>query len=202
MQFVRYLPLVKALGGAVIFETPQPIHALLRDWECIDELIVSNRQRPVGTLFDLQISLMDLPALFQTTLENLPGKRPYIRAEPIRVKHWANRFPEPGFKVGLVWAGGAVGRQRVASLQLRSCQLQHLAPLAMIPDVRLFGLQKGPGSAELDALSSSFIIRNVGEEFSDLIPFFLIHKQQYRLPCCIADPLFYLLYTWKIVCHH
>jgi len=113
------------------------------------------------------MSLMDLPALFQTTLDNFPGKKPYIRAEPVRIKYWAKRFPEPGFKVGLVWAGGAVDRQRVASLQLRSCQLQDLAPIAMIPDVALFGLQKGPGSAQIETLSPSFLMRNVGEEFAD-----------------------------------
>ena len=167
LQFIRYLPLVKALGGTVIFETPQPIRDLIQDWGCIDELIVSNQQRPAHTAFDLQTSLLDLPGLFQTTLDNLPGKRPYIRAEPTRVKHWADRFPEAGFKVGLVWAGGAVGRQRVASLGLRSCQLQDLAPISMIPDVKLFGLQKGPGSAQINALSSNFLTRNVGEEFAD-----------------------------------
>jgi len=167
LQFIRYLPMVKARGGTLIFEAPQPICPLIQDWDCIDEIIVSIQQRPVDTPFDLQISLMDLPALFQSTLDNLPGKRPYIRAEPARVKHWGTQFVEPGFKVGLIWAGGAVGRQRVASLKLRACQLQHLAQLATVANVKLFGLQKGPGAAQASTLSPSFLIRNVGEEFSD-----------------------------------
>jgi tetratricopeptide (TPR) repeat protein len=167
LQFLRYLPLVKARGGTVLFETPQPICALIQDWDCINELLVSSQERPVQAPFDLQISLMDLPGLFQSTLDDLPGKSPYIRAEPTRVKHWGTRFAEPGFKVGLVWAGGAVGRQRVASLKLRACQLQHLAPLATIPDVKLFGLQKGPGSAQVATLSPSFLVHNVGESFTD-----------------------------------
>lgn len=167
LQFIRYLPLVKARGGTVIFAAPKAIAPLVKDWPCIDTLLVSGRKSGGEAAFDLCVSLMDLPGLFQTTLENLPGTSPYVRAEPARIKHWAQRFPEPGFKVGLVWAGGAVGRDRVASLKLRSCQLQDLAQLGVIPDVALFGLQKGPGAAQVDAHTQAFLIRNVGEAFAD-----------------------------------
>jgi len=71
IQFIRYIPLVKKLGGRVIFECNQAgLKFLFTTVSEIDELFVEGEKLPE---FDLQIPLMSLPRIFQTTLENIPA---------------------------------------------------------------------------------------------------------------------------------
>ena len=85
---------------------------------------------------------MSLPALFATTVETIPAEIPYLRAEAGLTEAWKKRLGgAPGLKVGLVWRGNpgqAVNR-------VRSCPPESLAPLARVPGVSLFSLQKDAG---------------------------------------------------------
>ncbi len=167
IQFIRFLPQVKQRGGRVLLEVPRSILTLVRDWDCIDQAIATQRDRPVQEPFDRVISLMDLPALFHTTEANAAVNVPYLHAQDDKVQTWASHFRDSGFKIGLVWAGGAVDHHRVAALKLRACRLEHLQPLSLIPDVTLYGLQKGPGTAELHQSGNHFLHANLGEQFQD-----------------------------------
>ena len=48
----------------------------------------------------------------------------------------------PGFKIGIAWQGNPKFRLD----RLRSIPLAQFAPLARVPGVHLFSLQKGPGT--------------------------------------------------------
>ena len=39
LQFARYLPMVKARGGRVVFETRAALIELFRGWACLDEVV-------------------------------------------------------------------------------------------------------------------------------------------------------------------
>ena len=167
LLFVRYLPMVKARGGTVIFETPKPMYGLLKNSKAIDELIEKTPGSKPNVDFDLYVSLMDLPGIFETTVETIPAEVPYLHAEPEKVEHWRKRFTEKGFKVGLVWGGRPTRANEIFTLQYRSCALEYLEPLAEIDTVKLYGLQKGPPAEQVKKLSKKIIISNFGEEFQD-----------------------------------
>ncbi len=167
MQFIRYLPMVKRLGGTVVFETPKSMYKLLQSFEGIDELLTALPKSPPDVEFDVHASLMDLPGIFGTTSETIPADVPYIHADPDRIAHWRQRITGDGFKVGLVWAGRPTGRNEVLSLQHRSCSLEHFTLLADVPGVGLYGLQKGPAAAQVDKLPRRILVENLGEQFVD-----------------------------------
>lgn len=143
-QFVRYLSLVKAMGGRVVFECHSKLSAVLKGLEGYDEIVerVSPHEVPKVT-FDTQIHLMSLPRVFGTRLDTVPQSMPYIKADPDRVQHWYERIAsDHNFKVGLAWS---------SANNIRSCNLADFQPISDIPGISLYSLQKGPGSEQADA---------------------------------------------------
>ncbi len=161
LQFVRYLPMVKELGGKVIFETNKPLFNLFRNMEGIDELVPLSSTGRSSLDYDYDIPLMSLPGLFKTTLENIPFGRSYIDATQEKTDYWKQRVSGTGFNIGLVWAG------KPAAHDNRPCRLKHFLPLFEIPGIRLFGLQKGTASNQILELPQGLSFTNYGEEFED-----------------------------------
>jgi len=163
LQFARYLPMLKARGGTVIFEAWKPLHGILHDFEGIDELLELSFAKKTDADFDFYVSLMDLPGIFGTTLDTIPAEVPYIHADPEKVRHWQDRLSDDCFKIGIVWAGSTAH----GNDQNRSCPIELFAPLAAIDGVRLYGLQKGPAASHLDRLSQVMTIENFSEDMDD-----------------------------------
>ncbi|UCE47415.1 MAG: tetratricopeptide repeat protein, partial [Phycisphaerales bacterium] len=159
IQFMRYLPMVKARGGTVIFEAWKPLHGILHDYEGVDELLELSFTEKTDAKFDLHISLMDLPAVFETTLKTIPAEVPYVHPDPEKVKIWRNRLGDDGFKVGMVWAGSP----RHGNDHNRSCSLDMFAQLANIDGVRSYSLQKGPAAAQ----TKGFQIESLSNDLHD-----------------------------------
>ncbi|MFH1985903.1 MAG: tetratricopeptide repeat protein [Pseudomonadota bacterium] len=161
IQFIRYLPRVKALGGTVILETRAPLMPLLAGIDGVDELVA----RPTGPApavdCDLVVPLMSLAGIFGTDEKSIPAPIPYIAPDPQRVSRWRSVLGDAGLRVGLVWAGSANHEQD----RRRSIPLAALAPLAGIGGVRLFGLQKGAGAEA--ATDSGILEANLGDTFAD-----------------------------------
>lgn len=139
IQFIRYLPKLKEIGATVLFEARKPMLELLRDFPGIDRLIEARADRGVSEDFDFYAALMDLPAIFQTTLETIPDDVPYIFADKDKTEIWKERLGTDHYKVGIVWAG----KPTHGNDANRSCKLNNFAPLAKIDGVKLFSLQKG-----------------------------------------------------------
>ncbi|QWV95598.1 tetratricopeptide repeat protein [Geomonas oryzisoli] len=140
IQFARYLPMVAQQGGVVIAECQSAaLVPLMRGIPGVAEVCVMGEPLPP---FDVEIPLMSLPHLFDTTLETVPCRVPYLSPPPGRLALWhAKLAADPGFKVGLVWAGKAVPDP------FRSCSLAALAPLFGIPGASLYSLQVGEAAA-------------------------------------------------------
>ena len=163
IQFVRYLPMIKARGGTVIFETLKPLINLLSGFPGVDELVeyVPNRKLPLE--YDVYTSLLDMPFIFETTVETIPSQVPYIYADPSKVQYWWDKLSGPGLKVGIVWAGSPEhGNDRY-----RSCSLKNFAPLGKIEGVRLYSLQKGPAAKQMDEYAGTVLLTNISEHFND-----------------------------------
>lgn len=140
LHFARYLPLVKALGGRVVFQVYPGLAGLLEGFAGTDQVVSGEAQLPA---FDLQVPLMDLPALLDGAPEALAGTIPYLacpasyQPSPELARDLA---AGPGLcKVGLVWAGSS----QHADDARRSLDPALLAPLAALPGIQWFSLQVG-----------------------------------------------------------
>nr|WP_320132810.1 tetratricopeptide repeat-containing glycosyltransferase family protein [uncultured Holophaga sp.] len=154
LQFVRYLPQVKALGGRVALLTYPNLKRLLSHCPGLDELVIEGGPLPE---FDLQIPLLELPALFASTLETLPRGVPYLQPPPLSPElDTLLTLGGSRKRIGLVWSGNP-GHQDDAR---RSLDPTLLAPLMALPDAAWYSLQVGgapaPESFGLIPLSSRF----------------------------------------------
>jgi tetratricopeptide (TPR) repeat protein len=157
LQFVRYLPMVAARGGKILLYVQDTLVPLLRQLEGVT---VVPRSAPLPT-FDLQISLMDLPHLFGTTLSSIPAEIPYLRADPDKIEVWRRRLSDvAALKVGIVWAGSAIHKGD----RYRSLPAEAVLPRLVMPGVQLYSLQKEPRAADVP------VIAGLGSQLIDLAP--------------------------------
>ncbi|CCE00589.1 tetratricopeptide repeat protein [Bradyrhizobium sp. STM 3809] len=157
LQFVRYIPRVRAMGGNIVLQVQPAIASLLRG---LDGVAVVARGEPLPP-FDLQLPLMNLPHIFGTTLETIPGDVPYLAADPIKVAAWRNVLGcRPGLKVGVVWAGNP----RHKGDRQRSLAASDVLARLVRPGVQLYSLQKEPRPDDAPALL------DLGTEVIDLAP--------------------------------
>jgi hypothetical protein len=141
LMYLRFLPLVKALGGRVVLETQPSLLGLAATAPGAD-LFVPWDAPPVS--FDLHASLMSLPWIFQTDLSNLPAEIPYLTV-PSEVPHRREILnllssTQDTTRIGVVWAGSPIhGRDFERSISPTA-----LAPLAALPGVSWFSFQLDP----------------------------------------------------------
>jgi len=141
IQFIRYAPLVKSMGATVLLECQPRLVPLLRHTPGIDQVVAAGEPLPY---YDAHLSLLSLPRVFKTTLENIPSVVPYLRAPEEKVRAWRERLASDGRrKVGLVWAGNPEYKDD----RQRSMGLSEFAPLAQVSGVRFFSLQRGDEAA-------------------------------------------------------
>ncbi len=165
LQFIRYLPMVKARGGTLIFETRKELIEISKTLPCIDLLIERSPDGNPDLAFDFHAPIMSLAAIFQTTFDTIPADVPYLFAKDSTAARWCQRMasPETKLKVGIVWAG----KPGHTNDHNRSCDLKLFAPLGRIPGLQLYSLQKGAAVSQLRQLPANLSIPNLGEEFID-----------------------------------
>lgn len=140
LQFVRYVPALRARGARVLLEAQAPLQRLLAT--SLDVEV-----RPPGASWDgvdFHCPLLSLPHRFGTTLEDIPWTGPYLRAPQVDAARWPELDAAQGCKVGLVWAGNPSHLNDAN----RSMPLAALAPLASLGAVTFFPLQFGKAAGE------------------------------------------------------
>lgn len=140
LMFVRYLPLVKALGGRVFLEAQPELVDVAATCPGVDLVIPKGLPFPP---FDLQISVMSLPWLFRTEVSTIPANVPYLTVPDVVPRQADLRAcldaAADRVRIGLVWAGNpGHGRDFERSLTPNT-----LAPLAELPGVAWFSFQLG-----------------------------------------------------------
>jgi hypothetical protein len=143
-QFARYAPLLKARGATVLLEVVPDIHPLMSTLAGVDQLVIAGLAAPP---VDLVTPLLSVPLWFGTTLQTIPAQIPYLTPDPRLVDSFNAKYfqTDSNLKVGLVWAG----RPTHSNDHNRTMSLAHLAPLAQIPRVSFYSLQKGEASKQL-----------------------------------------------------
>ncbi len=138
IQFSRYIPLVANRGGHIIYRVAPVLAELVGTLDSVGAINLESEPEPKN--FDIHVSLMDLPQVMRTTIENIPGNCPYFHVDKNRIKIWGRRLGvKKSFRVGLIWAG----QPNHENDHNRSIDPGIFAPLCKIDEVSLFSLQMG-----------------------------------------------------------
>jgi tetratricopeptide (TPR) repeat protein len=149
LQFVRYAALCKTRGATIIVQCPPALLRLIANCPFVDRMCEQAHEQD----FDFHVAMMTLPHIFATTLDTIPATIPYLHIGAATRAKWANKFTQPGFKVGLVWAGNPREKQIDAQRAdaRRSMDLELLRPLFAIDGAHFYNLQMGAKAAQIDA---------------------------------------------------
>jgi Tfp pilus assembly protein PilF len=150
LQFVRYVERVATMGGRVILQVQPELMPLLCRQRGATAVFASN-QNPGP--FDVQATLLELPAILGDTLDTIPAQVPYLEPDPALCAKWRARLAQDGesFRIGIAWHGNP--RQKDGLI--RRCALRDMAPLWQVPGVTIYSLQVGAGREELTAGSAA-----------------------------------------------
>lgn len=172
LQFCRYLPYVKALGGTVIFSTRSSLIPVLSTLDGVDQIVDHSEASLQSLRFHWAVPLMSLPLHCGTTLHNIPSQIPYLSVPPASRQKWQALFhPYQGKRklrnIGFVYSCNPAS----SSGALRSCPLPLLSDLFSVPNTRWFSLQKGDAAVALQdqAVTCHDVIDLTGhiEDFGD-----------------------------------
>jgi hypothetical protein len=164
--FVRYLPLLAERKCKITFLAPTELVRLLRPSiqpvEIIDVLNVEG--------IDFQVALMSLPHRFNTVLASIPGKVPYLQAEPEFEARWKTLLSNTskasvgrhGCKVGIARSGSATHKND----HNRSIPLSSWISVLDIP-ITFVSLQKDVRSDDAELLKARKDILRFDGELKD-----------------------------------
>jgi tetratricopeptide (TPR) repeat protein len=138
IQFLRYVPMVAALGARVVVVVPDALCPLLSGLKGVSQCIpLSAGKLPA---FDMYCELSSLPLAFGTRLDTIPSTTPYLSARAESSSIWEARLgARDRLRVGLVWSGNPEHRNDYN----RSMPLSMLAPILDV-GARFLSLQKDP----------------------------------------------------------
>lgn len=138
IQFIRYLPMLHSVARETIVWAQPKLLPLLQSMQGIDRLLPLDDGTPDAD-YDVDVELMELPYIFRSTLDTLPGSVPYLNpaSAPNHLVDHERSFRE----VGIVWRAGDWDDRR-------SIPVEELAPLRGISGIRLRPLQHGSFASE------------------------------------------------------
>ncbi len=150
IQFIRYAKVLKERGArAVFYGCPEALLELLQPVPWIDKLLAPAEPAPP---FDCWVSLMSLPYLCGTTIENIPCPVPYLSV-PF---DFSERINSSEAWVGICWAS----RSASLSAKRRSASLTEFAQLFAVPGIKFISLQKELTTEEKQILETYGIADN------------------------------------------
>ncbi len=164
IQFIRYLPMVKARGGFVIVECQRSFCRLFRNCDGIDEIVEMESNNKSSMQFDVHTPLLSLPGIFDVSMDSILPNVPYIKSDPVLISQWHTKFDnDNNFKIGIVWAGNPKHKNDCN----RSCSLKDFAHLTSIHGLTFYSLQKGQASVEVNNPPTGMKIINLTNELND-----------------------------------
>jgi hypothetical protein len=160
IQFMRYAPLVAALGAKVILGVQRPLKEVALSVPGVSLVLSDGEALPD---FDLHCPLLSLPLGFETDLTTIPANIPYVWPYQERMEKWRRRLPQNGrMRVGIVWAGNSVHLND----QNRSVPLARFATVLSVPGLDFVSVQKEVSAAQAAILDEHGVVQ-LGQEFED-----------------------------------
>lgn len=159
IQFLRYVPRLRARAKSVAVEVPPRLYELASYIEGVSEVITWGEFAPISPIhWDVQMEVMELPYLFRTSLHELPLAKDYLRI-PASLRSQITFTSSPIPRVGVVWAAGEWNPERSLPFSLAR-------RLFAGPDCEFWSLQAGSANAEWMRLPRSERLRD-STEFGD-----------------------------------
>lgn len=166
-QFIRYALIAKNQGAIIIAAVQDALVPLLSLCPYIDKVISLSSPIPP---FDYHIPLMSMPLICKTRLESIPQTIPYLYADEQLVSYWKDSLAQdPNIKIGICWQGNPnystpFLRHAVAA---KSIELASFAPLASIPGISLYSLQRISGTEQLSQIGQHFVLHHFDDDFDN-----------------------------------
>ncbi|MEB3255386.1 MAG: tetratricopeptide repeat protein, partial [Synechococcaceae cyanobacterium] len=159
IQFMRYVPLLRARGVRVHFCAPTALHGLIRATGIDPEPLTPEQGQALADV--PWLPLLSLPGLLGVCPQQALVPAPYLAIPDALVQPWRERLGAEGRPVlALHWQGNPEHERRHA--RGRSLPLESFAVLAERSEARFVALQKGFGAEQL--ASCSFRDRFVGAQ--------------------------------------
>lgn len=139
IQFVRYLPLLKAQGKDVVMACDANLAGLFHGMKEIDRMVVKSHMPIICNEMDWHVPLLNLPTLLQKGSEPFPLSGGYLAVDERLFDGFKGIFEphQKNLKVGFVWKGNPKhnrDRERSVSFEL-------FKPLFALPHIAWFSLQ-------------------------------------------------------------
>jgi tetratricopeptide (TPR) repeat protein len=159
IQFVRYVPLLRARGARVVLTAHAPLLSLLRP---LADCIIDMNARPPA--YDLHCPLLSLPLAFDTRLNTIPAEVPYLRADAEHIERWRRRMgASRRRRVGIAFSGNV----QHALDALRSIPAADFAPILQQKGIEFHLLQKHIRPHDVTALAEFAGVQTHTEELHD-----------------------------------
>jgi hypothetical protein len=130
LQFVRLLAPLRRRARHVVLWAQPALMTLLADIEGADELHPLHDGTP-DVEYDIDLELMEIPHVLRMSLDELPGRIPYLRVQPSPISKTPRQI-----NVGIAWRSGDWNENRSIPDEL-------VQALADVAGVRWFSLQYG-----------------------------------------------------------
>lgn len=160
LQFIRFAQEIKKRGGKTVCAVQKPLRTLLKQCPYIDHIMEDKQAMCV----DYQAPLMSMPYLLK--LEKIEPCSTYLHADKKLVEEWRGKLNPQTFNIGICWEVDLQHDQIKSSpLEWRSVPLKELAPLAHLPNITFYSLQKINGEDQLKNLPDKFIVHTFDGDF-------------------------------------
>ncbi len=135
IQYVRYAALLRTQVKSLTIETQPMLKRLIQDSALADHTMTWGEPEPP---WDRQIEVIELPRIFETTVDTIPSRTPYLRTTA-RDCYERDRGL---FRVGLVWASSRYNPSRCVPLA-------EFSSLFDIGGAKFYSFQAGDNRQEL-----------------------------------------------------
>ncbi len=149
LQFARFLPQVKELGGQLIFEVRPELAQIFSNCKGPDKIRIFSPHKPCEIDFDLQIPLMSLPSVLDVEITQLPEPCS-ISVDPDKKAFWRQQLDPDKINIGLAWAG----RASHINDRHRSLPLDAFNNLTKLNHVHFYSLQTGSASRQIKTFAN------------------------------------------------
>jgi tetratricopeptide (TPR) repeat protein/glycosyltransferase involved in cell wall biosynthesis len=141
IQFVRYIPILQAMGATVKLVCDATLVELFVPIKGLTEVMAFNTVIQ-GSDFDFYVYLLSLPQILKTNLETIPQQIPYLHSPCTTYQ-----LPNPSsFNIGFVWS---TNKTTPKLYWKKRCKVEHFLQLLDIKNINLYSLQVGEDAVEL-----------------------------------------------------
>jgi len=160
IHFVRYAPLIAALGAKVILGVQTPLKAIAATVPGVSLVVGDGEAVPQ---VDFYCPMFSLPLACRTELATVPANIPYLQPCQERLAKWRQSLPANGrLRVGLCWAGSSTHLND----RNRSIPLERFVRLLSVPNLDFISVQKDVNPTQAGLLRQHGVIQ-LGQECTD-----------------------------------